>query len=314
MEGEVQTVVTVTPQLSGTRLDQALDSLVEGPSKALLQKLVRRGRVRIDGKRVLRSNVRVQRGQKLEVQLEEATPPEIPIRYEDEHLLVVEKPAGILTHPTERHVRGTLAQALELRFGSLPTLAGVDRPGVVHRLDRETSGLIVIARTDAAMRGLQNAFRHRRVAKTYFALVYGAPSAERFTADRALGPQPGHKDRQAALAPPEGKEARTSFEVGERLGDVTLVVCRPETGRRHQIRVHLADLGLPLVGDEMYRGRADVRDLPAYAPIPKRHALHAAGIAFDHPVTGVRIDLDSPLPPDLARLVAWLREKDEGHG
>jgi 23S rRNA pseudouridine1911/1915/1917 synthase len=297
----------IPAELSGARLDEVLAALFPSRSKAALQKLVRRGGVELDGRRVLRSNVRPRPRARLRVDLPEArTPvPALELLFEDEHLAVVNKPAGLLTHGNEREASGTLAELVGERLGRLPMLMGEHRPGIVHRLDRDTSGALVVARTAAVMESLREAFRERRVGKEYLALVHGVPEEERFSVDASLGPVDGHPDRQRVR--PDGREALTGFELVERLGPLSLLRCTPRTGRRHQIRVHLHHAGLPLVADPIYGPREEAA-LPAGVARPRRHALHAARLVLDHPARpGEVVDATAPLRAELADLVEALR-------
>ena len=295
----------VPKKLGGQRLDRVLAELVPGETRSRLQKLVRRGAVRVGGKRVLRSNITVPSGARLQLFELDAAPPELVVLYEDEHLAFVEKPAGVLTHVADRSNAPSLAPALEARFGALPEGLGAERPGIVHRLDRETSGVLVIAKTDEAMHGLSMAFRERVVTKTYLALVYGAPPASEFEVRNEIGPSIGQADRQAVLAR-GGKAAHTVFVLREALAPCSLLECRPTTGRRHQLRVHLHAQSLPLVGDDLYRVPSIAR-LPDDAPRLGRQALHAHGLALTHPITGAALDIHSPIPEDLEHLLEWLR-------
>ncbi|MEM7305881.1 MAG: RluA family pseudouridine synthase [Planctomycetota bacterium] len=290
--------IEVPRALAGTRFDRVLAKLVPGRSGAQLQKLVRRGGVKVDGKKVVRSNFAVRGGESITLRLSEPAEPAVELDYlhVDEDVAVVAKPAGMMTHPTERYRGGSVSELAVQRFGPLPSISGPEeRWGIVHRLDRETSGVLVLARTPEALDRLRNQFRARTVDKVYLALVYGAPDEESFDVELALGPAPGQRDLQRV--DPAGRASFTSFRVlgrGERLA---LVECRPRTGRRHQIRVHLWAKGHPIVGDKLYRpqgGVERIRGLP-------HHALHAERLAFDHPRTGERLELRAPLPDGLQR-------------
>ncbi|MCP3916440.1 MAG: RluA family pseudouridine synthase [bacterium] len=304
-------VRSVPAGLAGERLDRVLDALVEGRTRAALQKLVRKGGVRLDGKKVLRSNVRVRAGQKLSIQgapRRRAAPPrpEVAILHEDAAIVVVDKPAGVPMHLADRVSGTTLVSLVEDAVGPLPAPDAPERAGVVHRLDRETSGVVVFGRTTTAMRALQDQFRARTVRKRYLALVLGAPREERWEVDLPLGPAPGQVDRQMARPPEGGKEALTAFELLESMPRASLLACHPRTGRRHQIRVHLLACALQLVGDRIYRVRPAVA-LPEGIAAPKRHALHANRLAFAHPTSGAALGFESPLPADLEALVKVLR-------
>lgn len=300
----------VPATLAGRRLDHVLDELCVERTRAQLQKLVRRGRVRVDGKKVVRSNVSV--AGKAEITLEgdaETGAPaslELRVVHEDEHLLVVDKPAGMLTYPTARSSAGSVSAELERRFGSLPTPFGEERPGIVHRLDRETSGVLVVGRDEQTMRALQSLFRHKRVAKLYLALVSHVPPTGSVTIDEPMGPVPGKLDRQRVASVGEGKPASTEVECLESFGRHALVACRPQTGRRHQIRVHLAHRGWPVLGDPLYGTRRAV-PLPDGAPPLRRQALHAHRLSFRHPGTGEDVAFEAALHADLEAVLQHLR-------
>ena len=297
-------------ELDGRRLDEILQSVFPEHSRARLQKLVRRGEVRLDGRRVRRSNVCARRGQRLELggdpPPEPPTHPSLRFVHMDEHLAVVDKPAGLAMYPAERVQGATLAELLADELGALPEGHGAERAGIVHRLDRGTSGLCVVARTDAAMSALRAAFRAREVEKRYLAYVLGRPSWSTHTTEQPLAADPRALDRQRV--DPRGKPARTQLAVLCACEHAASIEARPESGRRHQIRVHLAALGLPLVSDRMYR-RKDASRLPVEAPRPSRPALHAAGLRLRHPASGVELQLEAPLPEDLRELDDWLRAR-----
>ncbi len=221
--------------------------------------------------------------------------PELTIAYEDEHLLVVDKPAGVVVHPAPGHAGGTLAQAL--------TAAGAeggeeDRPGIVHRIDRDTSGLLVVARSEEAYERLQGLVQRREVAREYLALVVGRPRSRRGTIDAQIG-RDRHDRLRQSLDTDSPRTAVTHFDLEELLPQHALLRIRLETGRTHQIRVHLAAIDLPVAGDPTYGVRGDLG--------LERQFLHAARLAFAHPVTGADVDVSSPLPPDLAAALAAAR-------
>ena len=278
---------------TGLRLDQALERVVPEVSRSRLQKWVRKGRVRLDGKVVVRSNGRVSPGATIEVELD---PPTLSVLHEDEHLLVLDKPAGLLTHGIAGQPELSLADLAEERFGPLPISAGEHRPGIVHRLDRGTSGVIVLARDEPTLQELKTAFRERRVGKRYLALCWGTPPATRFTIDRPLGPSPGG-DREWIDPPDGGRPAETTFEVLRRAGELSWIEARPRTGRRHQVRLHLVAAGLGVVADPLYG--AEFR--PTNPPECSRLALHAQGIEL--PEAG---SFEAPLPDDLRACLATL--------
>jgi len=257
------------------------------------------------GTRTRKSNYRVSVGETISVQVPppqpttahgEAIP--LAIVYEDDALLVVNKPAGMVVHPAAGHATGTLVNAV---LGHAPDLVvgNAGRPGIVHRLDRDTSGLIIIAKQDDALRKLQHQFATRTVHKTYLALVDGNVSVVQGQIEASLGRDPKDRKKFAVVTLPGAREAVTVFRVVESLSDYTLLQVEPQTGRTHQIRVHLAFIHHPVVGDEVYgRTRRNALGL-------ERQFLHAWRIAFEHPVTGARLELTAPLPADLA--VALLR-------
>ena len=300
-------ILEVPGSLAGERLDHILDRLVPDHSRARLQKLVRKGRVRIDGRRVVRSNLPVPGKATIEIDLGSSTPAR-PVRivHEEASFLVVEKDAGVLTHWADRSRDPALADLLEASHGPLSRLAGDERPGIVHRLDRETSGLLVVARSDEAMRALKHAFASRTVEKRYLALVHGVPADESFELTDPIGPVPGKADRQQTHPPAGARSARTAVALVESLGQHALLACMPHTGRRHQIRVHLAAHGLPVMKDPLYGTRRQT-PLPPHIPAPPRLALHAAGLTFPHPESGEHVTFEADLPEDLRRTVLALR-------
>mgnify|MGYP002630011089 CR=1 FL=1 len=300
----------VPARMSGTRLDQVLAELYPEHSKAALQKLVRRGKVHVDGERVLRSNIRPRRRARIQLFLEspkdEGESITLKVLFEDAALIIVDKPAWMLTHSNEKEQGKSLADLAVKQFGPLPMLMGEQRPGIVHRLDRETSGLMILARTPEAMEGLQAAFRARQVRKQYLALVHGRLAEEHQILRWGLDAMEKHRDRQQALPSGKGKNAETMVEQLEQLGPCSLVLCRPRTGRRHQIRVHLHAAGAPIVGDKIYGAKSAPR-LPEGAPPLRAHALHACGLEFAHPIHGGVVSFESPPREELEELVAWLR-------
>jgi 23S rRNA pseudouridine1911/1915/1917 synthase len=286
--------LVVGPDLAGRRLDAAVGSLERVGSRAEAQRLIDAGRVLVDGRPRPKRHL-LAAGEALEVRpapppRSELVPEEIPlaVRYEDEHLLVVDKPAGVVTHPSAGHPGGTLVHGLLARAiagGGDPA-----RPGIVHRLDRDTSGLLVVARSERAHRRLQRLMRDRLIDRRYLALVHGAvPPA--LTIDRPVGRDRRVRTRMSTTAP-EGRDAVTHLRRLEELGRFSLVEARLETGRTHQIRVHLEAEGHPVVGDRVYGRREETLGL-------SRQFLHAARLAFPHPESGEPVDVESPLPGDL---------------
>jgi 23S rRNA pseudouridine1911/1915/1917 synthase len=284
----------VPSEAAGSRLDRFLAEPLG--SRARAQGLIDAQRVRVDG-RVRPKRHAVRAGERIEIDQSEepieAPPGDAPfaIAFEDEHLMIVDKPAGVVVHPARGHRQGTLAQALAGRG------AGGDEPwraGIVHRLDRDTSGLLVVARTEEAYRGLRNLVRRRELERRYKALVRGRPQSRRGRIEAPIG-RDRHEPTRISLDTDSPRDAVTHFEVDRLLDDHALLDVRLETGRTHQIRVHLAAIGLPVVGDRVY----GVRD-----PELGRQFLHAWRLAFEHPVTGERVEVESPLPEDLQAALA----------
>jgi 23S rRNA pseudouridine1911/1915/1917 synthase len=291
----------VPDDLAGQRLDVALAALLDLP-RAQAASRVDAGDVTVDGRSVRRSH-RVAPGERIVVADAAAVPatpapPVPPVRYRDDHLLVVAKPAGLVVHPGAGHADGTLVDALREAGIPLAPAGGPDRPGIVHRLDRDTSGLLVVACTDGAHAGLVDALRRRRVTRRYLALVDGVPAARVGRIEAPIGRDPDHRRRFATV--PGGKAATTRYvtlatgHAADR--EVSLLACRLESGRTHQIRVHLTAIGHPVAGDPTYGPRPSL----AAALGLDRPALHAGRLAFTHPVTGATVDLTEPLPDDLA--------------
>ena len=294
--------LAVAGDAAGRRLDAVVGALEEVGSRAEAQRLIEAGRVLVDGRAVPKRHLLAE-GESVEVR--PAPPPpsgiepeEVPltVRYEDEHLLVVDKPAGVVVHPSAGHRGGTLVHGLvarDIAGGGDPA-----RPGIVHRLDRDTSGLLVVARSDRAHRRLQRTLRDRLLERVYLALVHGAaPPA--LTIDRPVGRDRRVRTRMAVGAP-DAREAVTHLRRLEGLERFTLLEARLETGRTHQIRVHLESVGHPVVGDRIYGRRPESLGL-------ERQFLHAARLAFPHPETGAPVEVESPLPDDLRRALALAR-------
>lgn len=302
--------------LDGARLDEALAELLEGPSRALLQKWVRKGALRRNGRVVRRSNERVRAGEQYLLSVPTSAIREVTgsaacatpwkLVHEDPDLLVVDKSAGLLTHAAPRSKDASLCELVVRELGPLPTTFGSERPGVVHRLDRWTSGLLVLAKTEAAMRGLKSAFASRRVKKRYLALVEGRSVPTAFDCEAPLTQGSEGSDRQWVGPGPQAKPAHTHFAPLERLRAFKLLECRPTTGRRHQIRAHLWSEGLALLGEAIYR-LPERAAWPFGVPRARRQTLHAAGLAFAHPRTGRELSFESPWPADLQPVLDGLR-------
>jgi 23S rRNA pseudouridine1911/1915/1917 synthase len=304
----------VPPENAGERLDRFLASQLPELSRTRLQSLIEEGRIQVDGMPARRSD-HIAQGQTLIVDIPAPAPAgveaeEIPldILYQDEDLAVVNKPAGMIVHPGAGADTGTLVAALLHRFGGIHGLSNVGgplRPGIVHRLDKETSGVLIVALNDAAHRKLVEEFRERQIGKIYIALLHGKVKGEAGTIDLPVARDLHRRSRMTARRR-EGREARTDWRVRLRLGAFTLVEANLHTGRTHQIRVHFSALGSPVVGDTVY-GAPRV-ELVAGASLPplNRNFLHAARVAFDHPRTGKRIEIRAPLPATLVSYLANL--------
>ena len=312
-------IVTIPREAAGTRLDKTLAEHAPDLSRGRIQALMAQGRVSLDGKPLSDASAKAKPG---DYQLvipppapADPQPENIPltILHEDEHLIVLEKPPGMAVHPAPGNEAGTLVNALLHHCGaSLSGIGGVARPGIVHRIDKETSGILVVAKSDAAHQGLSKLFAAHDIERVYIALVRGAPNPERGTIQSRLG-RSTHDRKKIAVLKTGGREAITHYRVERAFGGdgkplAARVACTLETGRTHQIRVHLASKGSPCLGDPVYGSgppAAPVRAAVADAGL-KRQALHAAVLGFVHPVTGQALRFESPLPADMAQLEANL--------
>lgn len=324
---------TVPAEASGQRLDVFLAERLSSFSRAALQRAIDAGQVHVDAA-TCRPSHKLREGNvvvvlELEVPREGPIPQDIPldILHEDEAIVVVNKPAGMIVHPAKGHWDGTLAGALAHHFGQMSQRGGPTRPGIVHRLDRDTSGVIVVAKTDQAHDALAAQFKARAVEKQYLAIVAGVPQFDRDIINAPIGDHPSEREKKAIRhGHPSSREAVTQYEVVERFVGYALVVARPKTGRTHQIRLHLAHAGYPVLCDRLYAGRNPKRlfeaDLipreqlrtdatkrsAATEPILERHALHAFRLALIHPSTGERLQFEAPLAADMEFVLASLRK------
>lgn len=302
--------LTVDAGAAGTRLDRWLAAQLPEVSRARLQTLIDDGHVRIGG-RVVKPAHRLRAGEVVDVEIPplppetlEPEPIDLAVVYEDDEVLVVDKPVGMVVHPGAGNARGTLASAVLAHAPGTAGVGGARRPGVVHRLDKGTSGLLVIAKTQAAYDSLTRQLAARTVTRRYVAIVAGRVRPADGVVDAPIGRHPYDRVRMAVRPAGKGKRAVTRYRVLERFSHHTYVDARLETGRTHQIRVHLASLGHAVVGDELYgRGTA------AKAPIEfEGLALHAIELAFVHPGTQKRMEFGAPLPPRFQRLLSHLRD------
>ncbi len=304
----------VTPDGAGKRLDAWLSTLAADLSRARIQALIQEGHILLNAKPVKPSH-KLASGQAISLCVPppvdvELKPEDIPldVLFEDSDLIVINKPAGLVVHPAAGHASGTLVNALLAHCPDLAGIGGEKRPGIVHRLDRDTTGVMVVAKNETAMRSLVNQFRHRQVTKEYLALVWGHLNPPSGRAETLIGRNPNDR-KKMCTEPHVGRPAVTLYETAETFKAASLVRVRIETGRTHQIRVHMAYLGHSIVGDPQY-GRPRRDALPV--PVPPRQMLHAARLAFTHPTTGRSLAFDAPLPADMQALLAALADKVKG--
>jgi len=317
---------------AGARLDQFLAARLSDISRSRLKQLIEAGNVTRRDEKIRDANTRVKPGDLYQIRVPAPVPAkpqaqDIPlvVVHEDRDLIVIDKPAGLVVHPAAGNPDGTLVNALIAHCGSsLGGLGGEARPGIVHRLDKDTSGLLVAAKNDRAMHSLARQFEHHTIERAYHAVVWGAPRVREGTVEGEIGRNPFDRKRMAVLRG-GGKRARTHYRVIERFGDserpfASLLECRLETGRTHQIRVHLSHLGHPLIGDPTYgrarhvprpKSPAQERAFVAVGEFP-RQALHAYLLGFKHPTTQKQLRFESPWPTDLAELVGSLRGLQPG--
>ena len=296
---------TIEEQQAGERIDKAVSSLQTEWSRTQIGNWVSEGVLTVNGE-VVKPKYKVKTGDVIEITVPEVEELEIvaedlnlEIVYEDADVLVVNKPKGMVVHPAPGHTTGTLVNGLMHHCTDLSGINGVMRPGIVHRIDKDTSGLLMVAKNDMAHESLVNQLVAKTVTRKYTALVHGHIAHDKGTIDAPIGRDT--KDRQKQAVVDGGKHAVTHFQVVERFGDYTLVECRLETGRTHQIRVHMNYIGFPLVGDPKYGPRKTI-DFGG-------QVLHAGILGFNHPRTGEYLEFSSPLPEDFEQLLATLRDK-----
>ena len=302
--------ITVSPEHDGSRLDRVLAATVPQHSRSFLASLIEQGHVAIDGKATSKPSQHVTAGQQIVLTMPPASPTEViaqdlplTILYDDADIVVVDKPPGVVVHPAAGHADQTLVNALVFHVRDLSGIGGELRPGIVHRLDKDTSGVMVIAKNDATHRALSAVWGTDAVRKEYLAIVYGAPKKSKGTIDAPIGRDPRNRKRMAVVA--GGRAAVTDYEVVEQLRHTSLIRCRLRTGRTHQIRVHLKHLGHPIVGDTLYsgpqwRGIPDKRLQKALSSFG-RQALHAWRLTIPHGT------FEAPMPEDMAGLLQALR-------
>jgi len=307
---------------AGRRLDLYLSARFPDYSRTFIKELIRQGSITVNGRPVKPSYVPSKGDHVLAVvpvrQFEQVPPEDIPLDvvYEDRWIVVLNKPPDLVVHPAKGHQTGTLVNALVHRFQGLSERYGPLRPGIVHRLDRDTSGVVLVVKDDRVHEQIARQFELRRVKKEYIAICEGRFELDADVVDAPLGPDPRDRARMI-VRPSDGKPARTLYRVAERLGPFTVVRCFPETGRTHQIRVHMRHIGHPIVADGLY-GRRDAlylsdltggEQMPDEEPLLERQALHARRLSLHHPGLDRDMTFEAPLPADMERLVQALRER-----
>ena len=314
MGGLQEIVVRLEPAHAGWRLDRALAAAVPTMSRERLKSLVKSGALQTKGRPVRDPALKVRGDEEFRLSVPEPTPAhnvpqDIPLRivFEDEHLLVVDKPAGLVVHPAAGNPDGTLVNALLHHCGgSLSGIGGVARPGIVHRIDKDTSGLLLVAKTDVAHEGLAKQFAAHSIERRYLALVNGVPRTAEGIVDAPLARSSTNRKKISIVEGSRGKRAVTHWRRLQILREAALVECRLETGRTHQVRVHMASLGYPLLGDPVY-GRSGKNNRELLKSLNfHRQALHAAELGFTHPVTKHRLSFASGMPADMQELFTAL--------
>ncbi|MBN1976705.1 MAG: RluA family pseudouridine synthase [Anaerolineae bacterium] len=306
MPEQETSTLSFTLESDGERLDKVIASHAPAVSRASAQRLIKEGAATVNG-RPSKPSYQTQAGDEIVVHVpielpDQILPEDIPldIVYEDDVLLVIDKPAGMVVHPGAGHTSGTLVNALLAHWPQLADVGGADRAGIVHRLDKDTSGLILVAKDEATHTALQRQFKRRQVSKTYLALVEDRVQHSEGVIEASVGRDKRQRKKMAVMR--SGREAQTTYRAIEYFAGHTLLEVHPHTGRTHQVRVHLAWLGYPIVGDTVYGHRRQ--------PLLKsRHFLHAARLRFTHPVTGEEVEFEAPLPEKLADVLDRLRRQ-----
>ena len=298
-----EVTITIDETVAGERIDKALATIQEGWSRSQVGNWLEEGRIKVNGGDV-KAKYKVKVGDEIIVVIPELEELEIlpedlnlEIVYEDADVLVVNKPRGMVVHPAPGHTSGTLVNGLMHHCKDLSGINGIARPGIVHRIDKDTSGLLMVAKNDVAHESLVNQLVAKTVTRKYTALVHGHIAHDKGTIDAPIGRD--QKDRQKQAVVDKGKHAVTHFQVIERFGTFTLVECRLETGRTHQIRVHMNYIGFPLAGDPKYGPKKTI-DFPG-------QVLHAGVLGFEHPITKEYLEFEAPLPADFAALLTELQ-------
>lgn len=289
---------------NAVRLDKVVQERLPDFSRSRIEGLIKAGYVKVNGFAAIKAGQKVVESDAIAIELPPPVPPipqpeDIPLNvlFEDSDILILNKAPGMVVHPAPGHASGTLVNALLHHCPDLAGIGGVVRPGIVHRLDRDTSGLMVVAKTQSAMDGLAKAFAtHKTVEKTYLALCHGRPRLESGRIENMIGRHPVDRKRMA-IVEKDGKLAITNYRVERVIGPISLIECRIETGRTHQIRVHMASLGCPVIGDSAYGKSALDKRL---SPVPARQMLHAWRLLLWHPVTGEKLSFEAPVPADMA--------------
>ncbi len=319
-----QQTIDVEEDDAHVRLDSFLVKHNPGFSRARIQRAVGKGSARVDNV-VAKCSLRLKTGQVVcfsppAPATDDQIPEDIPldVLHEDDHVVAVNKPPDMVVHPAKGHWSGTLTAALSFRFKNLSSVGGATRPGIVHRLDRETSGVILVAKTDEAHRTLASQFENRTVEKEYIALVSPSPDRDRDLIDKPIGNHPYQREKKAIRTDHKSaRQSQTFYEVVERFRGFAIINCKPKTGRTHQIRVHLAHVGCAVLCDRLYSGRSAVsladfsgKRIPEHEDLVllKRQALHAHRIAFAHPATGDRLEISAPVPTDIQQTIDAIRE------
>ena len=311
---EEKNVTRIPEEFAGQRADVFLSSVLSGQSRSSIKKHIERGNILIDRKPFKPSKI-VNGGESLSIAIPPPDPPgveaekiDVEVVYEDRDLIVVDKPAGMVVHPGAGVTGGTLVNALLHMCRDLSGVGGETRPGIVHRLDKETSGIMVVAKNDRAHRSLSDQFKSRETKKEYAAVVSGEMKKNSGVFRSPIGRSPSNRVKMTTLSG-TGRDAETGWEVVERLRGATLVKIEPRTGRTHQIRVHFSENGFPVLGDRVYGGRKSrPRGCGAAGTLVKRHALHAKKLGFVHPGTGKRLEFSVEIPEDMVSVIDFLRK------